>query len=190
MMKTHPTEGDAVPETSAEWRRPDARYLFTAAGMPALRLGVTVIVLTAGYLLVTALGMVARARLDDAIPFGLGVRGVLVLGGALLVVVVGYAFLSAALRLRSLRYRIAADEVALRSGVLHQSTVTLPYARIHSVTTSRSLVDRMLGLTSLTCQTASDQGNVMIPGLRTSDAERIRSTILDRASGVDASSGL
>jgi putative membrane protein len=55
-------------------------------------------------------------------------------------------------------YRIAADEVQLRSGVLQRNVLSLPRNRIRSVSTDARLLHRVLGLTVLKVSTGQEAG--------------------------------
>jgi putative membrane protein len=53
-------------------------------------------------------------------------------------------------------YRIASDEVQLRSGVFHRTVLSLPRNRIRSVSTDARLLHRVLGLTVLRVSTGKE----------------------------------
>ena len=53
-------------------------------------------------------------------------------------------------------YRIGVDEVALRSGVLQRSTLSVPRSRIRSVSTDARLLHRLLGLAVLQVSTGQE----------------------------------
>lgn len=129
------------------------------------------------------LGFIASAILgvfDFAPEFGSIVVGVfLVLG----VIWVG-------LRYRVWVYQIREDSVYLERGVLTHVRTIVPYVRIQHVDTSRSPLERALGLSTLVVYTAGSRGaDVTIPGLKPDEARDLQNRLKElaiEAEGDDA----
>ena len=71
-------------------------------------------------------------------------------GGVVLIVLYGLA------RWFTTTYRIGADEVSLRTGVLQRSVLSVPRSRIRSVSSDARLLHRLLGLTVLRVSTGRE----------------------------------
>ncbi|MFW5955902.1 MAG: PH domain-containing protein [Halorhabdus sp.] len=68
---------------------------------------------------------------------------------------------------RSWRYEIRADALYLERGVFTHVKTVVPFVRVQHIDTSRSPIDRAIGLSSLVVYTAGSRGaDVTIPGLR------------------------
>lgn len=87
---------------------------------------------------------------------------------------------SALLGALSIRYQLTDTEIAMRAGVLSRVSTSLSYQRIQTVTLQNGVIDRLLGITNITCQSAADQSSIVLPGLREADAEQIRAEITER----------
>ncbi len=78
-------------------------------------------------------------------------------------------------------YRIASDEVQLRSGVLQRKVLSLPRNRIRSVSTDARLLHRVLGLTVLrvsTGQEARGEGEFALDAVAAEQVPRLRAILL------------
>ena len=78
-------------------------------------------------------------------------------------------------------YRIASDEVQLRSGVLQRKVLSLPRNRIRSVSTDARLLHRVLGLTVLrvsTGQEARGEGGFALDAVAAEQVPRLRAILL------------
>ena len=78
-------------------------------------------------------------------------------------------------------YRIAPDEVQLRSGVLQRKVLSLPRNRIRSVSTDARLLHRVLGLTVLrvsTGQEARGEGEFALDAVAAEQVPRLRAILL------------
>ena len=86
---------------------------------------------------------------------------------------------------RRWRYRVTEDGIELRHGIVvhHQSSV--PHFRVQHVDVRRGVLQRQLGIVSLTVSTASPATDAELPGLAPDRAEAIRRHILDRAEADD-----
>jgi membrane protein YdbS with pleckstrin-like domain len=83
------------------------------------------------------------------------------------------------LRTRAYRIDLGPQGIALQMGVLSRSHETLIYAKVQDILIRRSLLERLLGLSSVTIQNAMGQP-ACIPGLKASTAEALRDEILRR----------
>jgi len=83
-------------------------------------------------------------------------------------------------------YSLEAVTLELQSGIFWRSEVSVPYFRVQNVDISQGPVERRLGLAELRMKTAAAGGAASLPGVPMSDAEELRRTILERASGDDA----
>jgi putative membrane protein len=112
--------------------------------------------------------------------------GSLVLGSATgnpwwvaLALVLSVAF--GVLRWFTTTYRIASDEVQLRSGVLQRTVLSLPLNRIRSVSTDARLLHRVLGLTVLrvsTGQEARGDSDFTLDAVAAEQVPRLRAILL------------
>ena len=84
------------------------------------------------------------------------------------------------------RYRITAERVYLRHGLLSQKVLSVPRDRIRSVDLSAHVVYRLLGLRRVAVGTGRsdrrDGGSLHLDALRLADAEALRAALL--AGGV------
>lgn len=78
-------------------------------------------------------------------------------------------------------YRITAEVVEERSGVVFRQHRRAPLERIQSVNLQRPLIARLLGLTQLEIQTAGQGGKVTLSYLGFQTAKDVREDILQRA---------
>jgi membrane protein YdbS with pleckstrin-like domain len=83
------------------------------------------------------------------------------------------------LRARSYRIDLEPHGIALQTGVLTRSHETLIYAKIQDIQIRRSVLERLLGLSSLIIQNAMGKPEC-IPGLKAATAESLRDEILRR----------
>jgi len=78
-------------------------------------------------------------------------------------------------------YRIASDEVQLRSGVLQRTVLSLPLNRIRSVSTDARLLHRVLGLTVLTVSTGQEargDSEFILDAVAAEQVPRLRAILL------------
>ncbi|BBY87098.1 membrane protein [Mycolicibacterium tokaiense] len=98
--------------------------------------------------------------------------------GLALVIAVGLA------RWFTTTYRIDDEDVALRTGVLHRSVLTVPRSRIRSVSTDARPLHRLLGLTVLRISTGQEaHGDKVfeLDAVPAADVARLRGVLLQRA---------
>jgi len=81
-------------------------------------------------------------------------------------------------------YTLEENEIKIEHGVINKSFDSIPYSRIQNVGLERSLLERMVGLTTVDIQTAgssvhgSAEGE--IPGVTKKSAEKLREEIMER----------
>ena len=94
------------------------------------------------------------------------------------------------LRYRVWVYQIRDDSVYLERGVVTHVRTIVPYVRIQHVDTSRSALERALGLSTLVVYTAGSRGaDVSIPGLEPEEARDLQQRLKElaiEAEGDDA----
>jgi membrane protein YdbS with pleckstrin-like domain len=83
------------------------------------------------------------------------------------------------LKARSYRFDLRDNGVALVYGVFNQFHETLLYTKIQDILIRRSVLERLLGLSTVVVQNAAGQPQV-IPGLGADAAEQLRDDILGR----------
>lgn len=81
-------------------------------------------------------------------------------------------------RVRSIGYRLRADDLLFRRGIMYQRQVAVPYGRMQLVDVTRGPVARALGLADLKFVTAAAATAVTVPGLPIDDAERLRDELV------------
>lgn len=88
------------------------------------------------------------------------------------------------------RFRIGEDRLLIRKGFVKKTRVDLPYERTLGVHVQRSLVDRVIGLVTVTLDTSgSTQAEGRLPSIRTEVANRLRARVaaaLPTDAGADA----
>lgn len=70
------------------------------------------------------------------------------------VIAVAALVLASAWQCLSFRYRIGADRITVRSGLLHRNLREIPFARIHNVTIHQNLLHRLFGVAELRLESA------------------------------------
>lgn len=104
------------------------------------------------------------------------------------------AFIWAWLSYHFYRYELSTDGFKKELGVIYKRYVTIPYDRIQNVDIYRSLLHRILGLSSLYIQTAGmsysgkysgrqSTAEGQLPGLSIKEAERVRDELVKRVKG-------
>lgn len=89
---------------------------------------------------------------------------------------------------RRWRYAERSDDLYITSGLWWRSLTIIPYGRMQVVHVHAGPVDRLFGVSSVQLVTASPESNARIPGLATSEAERLRDRLSER--GESRSAGL
>lgn len=80
------------------------------------------------------------------------------------------------------RFRVEADRIQLKTGVLHKTALTLDFDRVQQAEITKPFYFRPLGLATLGLESAgSQQQEVDIPGIGLEVAEQLRARILEQA---------
>lgn len=100
------------------------------------------------------------------------------------VVAFPFVFIPLFFRYETLRYRFDDEGVFMSYGILFRRELQLTYARMQDIHLSQNLIERWLGLGTVTVQTAGagDGGNLSIVGVK--DFEQIRDYLYARMRGV------
>lgn len=111
-------------------------------------------------------------------------------GGVLTAVLVILGTVWVVLQYRIWVYQIRDDAIYLERGVVTHVRTLVPYVRIQHVDTSRSPLERALGLSTLVVYTAGSRGaDVSVPGLTPSEASDLQQRVKElaiEAEGDDA----
>ena len=84
----------------------------------------------------------------------------------------------AVLRYWFYRFRTEEDRILIRQGILKKTALDLPLDRIQAVNVQRSLTDRLLGLVTVSLDTAgSGAVEAVIPSVRSAIADRVRARV-------------
>lgn len=127
--------------------------------------------------LAVALGLVGAALADRTDRPAFLVVALAV--AAVLVVSAGMSWLAA----RRMSYQVREHDLSLRSGLITRTEATVPYRRVQHVHLSRGLLERGLGLATLSINSAGP--DISVPGLPVEVATTLRAWIVERA-GLDA----
>lgn len=112
----------------------------------------------------------------------------LVLGLPVWAVLLALGMFWVELRYRVWIYQVQADSLYLERGVITHRRTHVPYVRIQHVDTSRSPLERWLGLSTLVVYTAGSRGaDVSIPGLKPAEASDLQGRVKDLA--IEAEGG-
>ncbi len=112
----------------------------------------------------------------DVVPAGRS-TAVTAGGGAFLLSAI-YGVLKAVLLYRSWEYVVRADSLYLRRGVFTHVRTVVPYVRVQHIDTTRSPLERLLGLSTLVVYTAGSRGaDVTIPGLTPERASTLQTRL-------------
>lgn len=95
-----------------------------------------------------------------------------------------FAVLPLYFRYHTLRYRFDEEGLSVGHGILFRREVHLTYARMQDIHLKQNVLERWLGIGTVTVQTAgaSDSGDVQIEGVR--EFEAIRDYLYARMRGV------
>lgn len=83
------------------------------------------------------------------------------------------------------RYRVTDDGLDIDHGLIVHQKSSIPHFRVQHVDIRRGLIQRQLGIVSITISTASPATDAQLPGLDPDQAEAIRRRVLDRAEADD-----
>lgn len=80
---------------------------------------------------------------------------------------------------RAYGFRLRADDIVFRKGILWQRVVAVPYGRMQLVDVTHGPLDRAFGIAQLKLVTAAATTGATIPGLSQAAAEQLRDTLID-----------
>ncbi|MFI2641308.1 PH domain-containing protein [Streptomyces sp. NPDC018610] len=80
---------------------------------------------------------------------------------------------------RSWRYAERADDLLISRGVLWHEETVVPYGRLQLVEVTSGPVERRFGLATVQLHTAAAATDATIPGLRPTEAERLRDRLTE-----------
>lgn len=101
-------------------------------------------------------------------------------GGVLVVVLLVWAAILPR-RLRSWGYRLRADDIVVRRGILLQRELAVPYGRLQLVDIAHGPLDRAFSIAQVKLVSAASTGSVVLPGLRQEAAELLRDALIELA---------
>lgn len=133
----------------------------------------------AGIVLVLVAVLIGVAAVDLPKTLRIALAPVLAAGWTALVVTVPSA------AYRRWRYAVTADGIELRHGLIVHQQSSIPHFRVQHVDIRRGVIQRWLGIVSLTISTASPATDAELPGLDPDQAEHIRRRVLDRVEADD-----
>jgi membrane protein YdbS with pleckstrin-like domain len=163
-MPTDPGAPPAALPTDFVSLDPGARTLFQLQAL----WGLVVFWMPASF------GLVALLTWLVDLPVGLA------LGGSLLALQVVRAVAWPVLAFRQWGYRLEADVLLVRRGVLYRTVTAIPRSRIQHVDVRQGPLEQLVGLARLQVHTASGLGaDGAIPGLSPEDADLLRKALVD-----------
>ncbi|RCK57231.1 hypothetical protein DTO57_11555 [Microbacterium sorbitolivorans] len=128
-----------------------------------------------------------RIDSDDPISFAIDyvvVNNYIVLALLALFVIVALVILSYWLVWRFHQFRITAENVEVKKGIVFRSQRRAPLDRVQGVNLTRPFPARLIGMAKLTLEGAGSGSDVALEYLNTTKAEQVRADILRLASGI------
>ena len=123
-----------------------------------------------------AIGLVLVAAVGGY-PAALWLAAIAALGFALI-------WIGCFVKVRSYRFDLVPQGITLEKGLLSKSHETLLFVKIQDIVIRRSVLERLLGLSTLTIQNAMGQPE-SIPGMDSRAAMEFRDEILQRITSLD-----
>jgi len=106
----------------------------------------------------------------------------------LIVVIAGLVSVLALMQFRVKAYALREQDIAYRSGLVFRKIVLLPFNRVQHMEVTSGPLQRRFGLASLKFFTAGGASvDLKITGLEAPEAERLRTFILSKSQGNNAS---
>lgn len=123
--------------------------------------------------------------IPDAVDIEIANRGAMTafLAYVLLILLIG-TFAVAWIVSRSYKFELKDDAFQKEYGILFKHYVSIPYEQIQNVDITRSVIDRLLGLSNLMIQTAGSEkvaAEGELPGLSRAEATRLCAELVRRA---------
>jgi uncharacterized membrane protein YdbT with pleckstrin-like domain len=110
---------------------------------------------------------------DRFVFFGMDKITFLLAGFLLLIVLIGFpSYLWIHLEYISFTYELTEKELVIRQGILTRKTIVIPYEKIQNVNSTRTVLERLLGLATLTIETAGTNvgaSEAFLPGITKKD---------------------
>ncbi|CAN5253444.1 hypothetical protein BH20ACT3_BH20ACT3_18720 [soil metagenome] len=172
-----PPSGPVAPGGPAEVDGHDLSS-FTALSHRVMVMWRLTYAVLAGVALVGALVLVG-VNGSWPVPVRVALPATVAIAGVVLVVVV------AAAEYRRWRYLVTDDGIELRHGLIIRNESSIPHFRVQHVDVRHGVLQRWLGIVSLSISTASPATDAELPGVEPERAEAIRRLVLDRAEADD-----
>ena len=162
------------PPVAGDWQRLSPFAILSFVGL-AVKIGGRGAIQGALPVLAAILLLGDNEPLDD-IGVLLPIFGVLLLVVALIAVIQWAYF----------KFQIAEDRLLIRKGFIKKTALDLPYERVQGINVERSLVDRIIGLVSVTLDTAgSFQAEGKLPSVTTAVADHLRASVAALRPGLE-----
>ena len=162
------------PPVSGDWQRLSPFAILSFVGL-AVKIGGRGAIQGALPVLAAILLLGDNEPLDD-LGVLLPIFGVLLLVVALIAVIQWAYF----------KFQIAEDRLLIRKGFIKKTALDLPYERVQGINVERSLVDRIIGLVSVTLDTAgSFQAEGKLPSVTTAVADHLRASVAALRPGLE-----
>ena len=133
----------------------------------------------------------------------LSVVGAALMPKIFIFVLIGYfvvLFLGVMFAYNNFTFEIDETGLTIQSGVIHKSQVSLPFDQVQNVNIERTLLDRLLGLSKVSIETAGSamgtttngtaapggkvKAEAFLPGLHLDTAKKIHDLLIDGSDGV------
>ena len=165
-----------IPERQRHKLHHSYIWLSAVRSLPYVLIALVVSVAPAMGTLMEDIGKVDASNLSVPIVFGVSILFLLILEG----IIVGVA----AIGYRYRWYEFGVSEFSSYWGIFNKNRSHIPYQRIQSVNEKMSLLQRIVGVCTVTVETAGGENNkaLVIPYVEKSAAERIRREVFMRKS--------
>lgn len=165
-----------IPERQRHKLHHSYIWLSAVRSLPYVLIALVVSVAPAMGTLMEDIGKVDASNLSVLIVFGVSILFLLILEG----IIVG----AAAIGYRYRWYEFGVSEFSSYWGIFNKNRSHIPYQRIQSVNEKMSLLQRIVGVCTVTVETAGGENNkaLVIPYVEKSAAERIRREVFMRKS--------
>lgn len=155
-----PAATDSATDSAAEpdtWRRVSPRFI--RVEVISIVIGVSVMLLA-------------------TIPLHLFVSWVAWVATAAILLGASISFIITPRRVRAIGFRLRADDLVFRKGIMFHRQVAVPYGRMQLIDINRGPLLRGFGLSELKFVTAAAATGVTIPGLPEAEAETLRDELV------------